>query len=220
MSYYCEIYFKQIDGDNIHDFLIEFKKCAIEKIPEIAKEAAYFSPLADEVIFKNGDILSDDLRKKTMTWGRNSVFSYRYFYNKELHLLGVYGAGEQFADLFDDVITFQNSTDQNYEYETWSKIESFKKIADKWMNMPHDAVRTIHLKNNKSDYDFDVEYWRKSYTYAEIWDLLSSTFENNDEMIYLKLFSDFDVGHMIDFYICIKNKLENEKRLKDRTKNI
>jgi len=208
MSYYCEIHFKQIEAENVFDFLKEFKRCAIEKIPETAKDVAYNSPLAEEIIFGGDEIVLDELKNKTIAWGRDSVFSYRYFYNKELKLLGIYGVDPQLTDIFDDVIAFQNSTDQDYSFDTWDKIEPFHRIADKWKNMSDDDIKAVYMKDHTDTEEFDADYYRRSYAYAQIWSLIHSTFDNDDEAIYFKLFSKMDLSHMMLFYAAVKQAVE------------
>ena len=52
MSYWCKISFKTLPASELFGFFQEFKAKAIERMPEIAKENAVFSPMMRAYHFK------------------------------------------------------------------------------------------------------------------------------------------------------------------------
>ena len=231
MSYSCSIGFKQIAGEEIFDFMQSFKNKAIENLKGIAKDNFTFSPLF-KGFTRNSKYLNDDfsiddntihdLIKDTNEWARNCVFRYRFFYDKDHQLLGVYGVDKSLCDLFDNITYFQNSCDQDYEFDEWKGVKLFEEIADKWKNADDETVIAQFKKHLNSDYDpkYDspLDYWRRSFAYNEIWKMFEWSLEDDDAVIYFSLFGSYDLVKLYDFSGFIREETENwMKKIKEKT---
>lgn len=212
MSYSCEISFKQISGDDVYEFFQNFKRRTVEHIPEIASTHVVFSPLYNAHPWEGEFEPTRELREATITWAKESVFRYRYFYNRDLHLLGVYSVEDSQKELFDCTVHFQNSTDQNYPFEDWNGVKYFGDVADKWKNATDEEVKAWYKKEYDEEYNpkwsSDLNYYRQTAAYSEIWGNFEATLENDDSVVYLSLFGFFDFEHMSHFYVCIKESVE------------
>lgn len=203
MSYYASIAFKVLEPADVYPFLQTFKKESIEKIKEIAEENHAFSPLFRSIYTKTLEI-TDEQRKETEAWALNYVFKHRYFYLPECSLLGMYSVPTCLGYLFDAVIGFQNSCDQDYDYETWANIPCFAEIANKWKNMPiAEAAKALKLDGTNPSFA-DIDYGSKTACYDEIWNKIEWSLENDSEVLYVSLFGSYE-------YLAIERFIEATK---------
>lgn len=210
MSYYCEISFKQISGDDVYTFLQSFKKEAIAHLGEIAEENKYYSPIMKAQMCNSDEfIISQELRDATREWAVNSVFRYRYFYNKELQLLGIYGPPSCLKHLFDKSLEFQNSCDQNYEFEYWDGVKYFEDVANKWKAASVEEICAWYKAEFGDDLNVancsDFDYYRRWAAYREIWSNFERTLEDDDSALYLSLFGYYDIMNTTCFYASVEN---------------
>lgn len=203
MSYRCYISFKQIPANAVYDFLLLIKQEIRHKLQDIAEDNYVFCPTVRYFHTPYSKLKTYAERSCTENWVTQSVSKFRYFYWKEYNLLGVYGVPDCIRDMFDDTIYFQNSVDQDYEFETWDKINVFRDVATKWKNSSEAYVK--HAANIDED-DFDVEYHRKSCCYNEIWyTYLYKTLEDDDSVIYFSCFGQYDLVIIQKFiFMCEK----------------
>ena len=206
MSYYCKICFKQLSGDDIIPFFQAFKREAIQRIPEIAKENAFASPIMRKhpELFERFEV-TPELRRETKDWGSLNVFRYKYFFNKELGLLGMYNVHNHLDGLFDCVAHFQNSCDRDYKFDYWKGVSCFESIAEKWQNAALEDV-TAHFEKvwGGIDGSSGLDYYRRTAAYDEIWANFESTLEDRDSSLYLALFGAYDLEPLSRFCVCIE----------------
>lgn len=213
MSYNCEINFKKIKPEDIMDFLVEIKKSLTENLKDIAEENCIFCPFNRDSLYvpKNfKDIKGEDI-EKAKSWAINSIFKFRYFYNKELGLLGVYGIPDATQKIFDGSVYFQNSCDQDYNKKDWDGIKAFEDIYEKWMTVDVDKVKEKYNNREYSVNDFDSEYpdpikkskalmyYRKSFCYEEIWSKFENTLYDDETAIYFSPFGFYDIAPITAF---------------------
>lgn len=195
MSYNCEISFKEIDSKDVYEFQCQLKKQVIENIDNIAKDNFVYSPMVRYLHKSFSKMNSYAERESCYSWAKN-CFTFRYFYLPCFSLLGVYGVPECIKSMFNDTIYFQNSVDQDYEFSTWDKVALFKDIANKWQYFTDSYV----INNLDLDKDDDIEYYRKSECYSEIWNTyLSDTLFNDDSVVHFSCFGYYDLIHLQDF---------------------
>ena len=208
MSYGCQISFKTISADEIYAFFQQFKKACIDNIENFAKENYAFSPPFKRCSWKPIEIDYTEefceLEKSIETWAKNSIFKFRWFYLKDLKLLGVYSADESLKPLFDCTVYFQNSCDQDYEFEEWNGVAAFEQIAAKYKNMSDDELVKQYRERMgdewcADEHTVDLQYYAKSFAYEEIWKLVEHTLYNDDEALYLSVFGYYDILHMKRF---------------------
>lgn len=208
MSYSCEISFKEINLEDVYNFLVTLKNKLIDNIENIAKDNYMYAPFVryQHKPYTKLENYSDI--ECNNSWVKQ-VFTYRYFYLKDCCLLGVYGLPNSVQNLFDDTIYFQNSTDQDYDLSTWKKIKLFQRISEKWNNFTDDyIVSALELDDDQKD---DIEYFRRSGCYDEIWSTyLEETLFNDDSVICMSCFHFYDLLHVHQFlYNCDKFAKEN-----------
>lgn len=215
MSYYCQISFKTIEANEVYSFFQELKKATISHLKEIAKENAFYCP---------AERLSDYANlPKSVAWGLDRswayrCFTYRYFYLPQHKLLGVFGLPTQITGLFDCTVEFQNSCDQNYEYEEWNGVPLFEGIVSDWKATTAEALKQKFKENCGCDFDEEYkkcseeeleekyDYWRKSFVYGVIWSMFEEYLENDSEALSLSLFNPHETATMGTYTrLCMKN---------------
>lgn len=222
MSYSCYISFKQLAGDDVYNFFLDLKKEAVSHIPDIAKQEYMFSPLCRIQEIGKPFQWSEDIKEKTENWAKQAIFHYRYFYNKELQLLGVYSVPDCMQNLFDTTIYFQNSCDQDYEYTTWKGVPYFEMVVEKWSTASEKEVKNWYTEKENRTWDaddwFDLDYFRKTIVYKEIWEQFRESLFDDDAVVHLSLFGGYDYGHMKHFYQCIEDVVKKEMEKEERRK--
>ena len=159
MSYYAEVSFVKVKRDKVEDFFEKFKQEIRAKINEIAERNCVFSPF--------GQNPSKDRWEQhknfsaSLDWAQE-LFTYRAFFigTGEDEVLAVVGVPSPCTGIFDDTIFFQDSTDTDYDYETWDKVSLFKKIV---------AERLERIKKEGWDW---TDYRNKADCYDLIWKIL------------------------------------------------
>ena len=103
------------------------------------------------------------------------VFNLRFVYWPEKHLLGLSGYDFTYEvnKLFDTHFSFQNSTDQDYDFDCWSdKINVFRNYKQRYMFAD---LKTLCKDNPKQWYTLeevkeDPDYYRKTMLYEKIYE--------------------------------------------------
>ena len=172
MSYSFGMYFKQLNKeDNIVSILELISKRLYENRGEYIEENRSFIPS-----FKG--LIMDESKKEADEYWLFSLFNISCVYWKEYNLLGVCGYDyECLVDIFPTHIEFQNSCDQDYDYEDWGNlIDIFNQKRDFVKNCNVDDI--LKILNKKSNYYSkeeileDLEYFKRTALYEEIFSLL------------------------------------------------
>lgn len=208
MSYNAQISFKSInDLKDIFPFLSRFKQVTIENLDKIAEDEFIFCPISRDYNFtlkstyREFKYKENEIIVRSEAWF-DRLFKYRWFYNSTFNLLGIYGVPESVENIFDGTCYFQNSCDQDYERIEWGNIEVFEKIYDKWQNVS-DEVIINYMKEKgytddeiKSDLNYiDLNYYRRTAAYDEIWEPISNTLFDDDSITYLSIFGSWDIKY-------------------------
>lgn len=206
MSYYAPISFKTIKEGELYAFLKKIKDTCKEKIDDIAKKNFLYMPTLNTCKRRVFEGASDTVKREANeAWVRNSVFSYRFFYIPEHNLLGVFSIPDAVIDIFDCTVHFQNSCDQNYDFEEWKGIPLFEKIAEKWKACPIEEVAKYMEQEDDIDYmrrleERSPQYYAKSACYDEIWETYCEKYlYNEDEVVYLSLFGFYETSEKRGF---------------------
>lgn len=198
MSYSCEISFKKIESDKVYDFLVEMKKFILNNLDSIAEDNYAYAPFIRYLNKPFSKLENFAERDLCENWVRNCL-TFKYFYLPEDQLLGVYGIPDCVKSLFDDCIYFQNSCDQDYEFSTWRYVDLFCGIAYKWQNYSDEYV--INKLNLDEEQQEDLDYYRRSACYDEIWNLIGYTLEDTDSVIYIACLGYYELNKIIQFLI-------------------
>ena len=203
MSYHAEISFKTIKPNELYSFFQKLKAETVKNLDAIAEDEFLYMPSVRNEHLYN-DVRAAVKRDANEGWAKQ-VFTHRFFYLADHDLLGVFGVPNKAKQVFDKTIYFQNSCDQDYEFDEWKGVPVFEQIADKWANTTDQEVRRKYLETNSGSWDedepFDHGYYRRTYAYDEIWDMCSEYLWNEDSVVYISLFGFYDfypVGKFVD----------------------
>jgi hypothetical protein len=215
MSYSCTISFKTISADEIYSFFQQIKKACIDNIESFAKENYAYSPPFKRCSWKPIEIDYTEefceLEKSIETWAKNSIFKFRWFYLKDLNLLGVYTDDESLKPLFDCTVYFQNSCDQDYERREWEGIDAFTKIFDRWHSYSNAYVKRAYRQRYHGSFNDGyegytgeklqqkIDYYRRSFAYDDIWEQLSSELYCEEESIFFSVYGNYEIREIIAF---------------------
>ena len=222
MSYGAEICFKVVPADQVFNFFHELKTACTSKLEEIAKDNFLYLPSKRREYRETSEYHQDNANR---LWMRSNVFTFRYFYLPERDLLGMFNVPSEVTNLFDKSIYFQNSCDQDYDWEVWEGIRDFEVIAQKWIDVSDETVfekyKADHFGTEDDREDFDYNYYRKTFCYDEIWELFSQFLYQEEKVVYLSLYGGYELyeaskfcGYCQDFYN------EWEESLKKRAETI
>lgn len=194
MSYGCKISFKQIEAEEIYDFLVSVKQELLNNFNSIAEGNFAYCPSIRR-FHKSIDELSYEQLEICDSWIK-TLFTFRYYYLKNSNILAVYGVPRSIESYFDKTIDFQNSCDQDYDRDCWEGVKLFESIYDKWMNISREdfiskVSDTYSIDNNYNEED--LEYYRKSSAYSEIWSKLENSLYDENSVIYFSLFGYYDL---------------------------
>ncbi len=208
MSYSCSISFKNIPAEDIFGFMLSLKEKATIAFEQIASDNYIFSPYSENNIKENDEKALEKAFWDTTDWAKTSIFTYRYFYIKELQLLGIYSIPNCLYDLFDTTIYFQNSCDRDYEITEWKGVKHFEEIAKKWEDAPEEKIIEHYEKNygHFSKEISDLGYYRRTFAYDEIWNLLENTLYQEKDIVYLTLYGGYELQILSEFANLVKEK--------------
>jgi hypothetical protein len=204
MSYSAIIHFKTIKADEVYGFFQKLKAEATLHLGEIAKENFIYSPYSKEKETDKRKLLDD-----AKNWARTSIFNYRYFYLPKHNLLAVFGVPDCLENLFDLTGHFQNSCDQDYDFEDWKGVPIFEQIAEKWKNATDEEVYKHFEYPNEYEEPIDYDYYRRTFAYDEIWAMCENYLYNDEEVVYISLFGYWDITTLRNFSLMCKEEYEN-----------
>lgn len=200
MSYYAPISFKTIKEGELYAFLKKIKDTCKEKIDDIAKKNFHYMPSINTCkrrIFEGASDMAK--REANEAWVRNSVFSYRFFYIPEHNLLGVFSIPDAVTDIFDCTVHFQNSCDQDYDFEDWKGIPIFEQIAEKWKNATDEEVYKAYEYPDEHKEPIDYDYYRRSFAYNEIWKMCETYLYHEEDVVYISMFGGYEIAEQKGF---------------------
>ena len=187
MSYGFSILFKQVNSkEEAMEFALKVTDSVRENALERIQNAKYFIP-------SHVNFLEGDNKEADENW-LYSCFTNCFTYWEKYHLLGMFETRIPSATrkMFDSSVYFQNSTDQNYDYERWNGISFFEETRDSILNMTQRDL--INILDTHWCYDADDEerdklfeniqndeYYRKSAVYNAIFDKLDLDTWMDDE---------------------------------------
>ena len=196
MSYYVSLKFKKVENELevlniINDFPKFFKLENIEEYIEKEKIRLYaFYTQQARLCDYDTDKLEFKIGNNFMLKVINDFFSTIFIYYPNFKVLGMIGYTKvkEIDNKFTKSFEFQNSSDQDYEWEYWNElvdvIPSLKPIIEKYKSM------SIEELKDDTDDDFNLEYYRKTALYKYIKELLQIddvVYQNNDKLIAFRV---------------------------------
>ena len=177
MSYSFGMCFKRIKNKKAaYDFALAFTKKCYENADEMLEQEKHYIPTHRKYVFGENAYKFNDVDRFWLY----DVFNIRFIYWKKYKLLGIIGDNypKECMNMIDTSVYFQNSTDQDYDYETWGKkIPLFNLLI--WQYKYKNAKQVLKKKNKEYD-DYTLEeitknldYHRKTLVYSTIYEKLS-----------------------------------------------
>ena len=201
MSYAIDLSFKEMKKDQIFDFIQKFKELVInpEEVKKRIKENYHFS--VRWVVGSNSNGIDDfDVEDRIESW-IDRLFTFKFIWIERYSLLACVIREDDLANsLFDGNVFFQNSTDQDYDYEVWKDIRPFKEISDsvEGLSFGGEGIESLRklsknswFNNSLSDFTKDkFEYYKRSLVYDLIFDPIEELVFGDKNTIWVKTLSD------------------------------
>lgn len=224
MSYGATIHFKSISAEEVYPFFQKLKTALAEKFEEIAKDNFLWMPSIRNA-HRYKDISPEAKMDIDRAWVLDCLFKFRYFYIPEHCLLGIFSVPREIEGLFDNVTYFQNSCDQDYDFDEWNGIPIFEQIASKWKNTPDKEMALLYAAKGcgKPEELTEFDYYRRSFAYDEIWEMFDQYLFNDELCVYLSLFGGYESFRMSAFVRrceALYEELEQECREKAALKQM
>lgn len=219
MSYAFGMFFKQIKQEDLLSFIDKVQAEMRNHAKEWIDYNKYYAPSvrlftlhSDE--FKFAKAYLDE-------YWLNTLFTSRFIYWPDYDLLGVsgYKLPGEIENWFDGHFSFQNSSDQDYDYETWPKgIRQFKARIDRIKNAD-DSTLYECIDKYMGDYSIeeikaDPEYFKKVCIYDMIYEdlQLNDWLYNHDNPAFYQLSINAinDDGQRIRYNAILGNILKKE----------
>lgn len=186
MSYGFNMFFKQVESKTeAFEFGIKIMNNLKENAEEYIRNYKYHIPSHRDFL----DVATNpNSYKQADEYWLYMMFVNNFIYWEEEKLVGMFGERlpKETAALFDTEVYFQDSTDQNYDYETWGdKISYFKEIINRVQSMKNESLLEVmkqrwHYDEDEVDeiqemrerIEKDSLYYRQSAVYEIIFDEL------------------------------------------------
>ena len=179
MSYRFNMLFKQVNSkEEAYDFAIKTTKLLYKNMEDYILDNKYCIPSISSLV--DDDKIEKALEEADKYW-LSELFSLNFTYWEEYKLLGLLGwnYSSTIKNLYDAQIYFQNSCDQDYEYEEWgTNVDIFNKIITEVKNENNlDTLVKICFPCGYNEYDLedlesDIVYYKKTAVYELIFDKL------------------------------------------------
>lgn len=165
MSYKLDLSFKNCGREDIYKNICEFQDLLLKNAEKYIKDNLIFVRIDEnKSCFYNWEQIDKFIA---------TLFKHHIWYCEEIQSLCiVWGSNvKEIDDWFDGYVYFQNSTDQDYDYETWDFNAMFRGIRENIQNMSREEFLKKHKEIypdywcDDEDIPEDLEYHRKSLVY-------------------------------------------------------
>ena len=102
-------------------------------------------------------------------------------------------------------------------------IKLFEKISNKWENASEDDVLKSSKNSSERLEDVDIEYYRKTLCYEEIWSYIKNFLFDDSSCVYFSVFGGYELSSVYEFICKMKeyrqkwlDDLENNEKTKKR----
>lgn len=168
MSYRLNMNLKQFNGmDNYYEFANNVVTTIMRDSKSLLSDKLYCIPRTE-------------IDNEYPYW-LYSFYNFKFVYFKDFDVLGLIGDyGNNTNNMFDTNFYFQNSSDQNYEYDSWSdKIKIFKETKEWIISLSDKELADVmvdssdyYKESDKDDILLYADYYRKTFLYESITDRL------------------------------------------------
>lgn len=197
MSYSFEMAFTECNKEDVLEKCQEIIRSIMNDVKFYLSKNIYYMP-------SNRYAMEDRISYHFDNVWLYKIFTFSFVYWEKYNLLSLVGYDYIFPDktngMFDMRFTFQNSTDQDYDYSEWFGINCFEhEVAKVKSKSDEEIIKICGIElddwDNKSD---AIEYHKKTLIYDNIYKLLDL-----DNWLY---------GRTGDFQRITLNGIETEEK--------
>lgn len=210
MGYRLDLSFKNCEPNAIYKHLEEFENLLLNNAEEYIKQNLCFLRIDTEKDrWYNVDQVDNFIAR---------LFKHHIWYCQEIQSLCIVCGSniKEIDEWFDGYVYFQNSTDQNYPYETWDFNAMFRGIKEHIKNMPVNDLVEEYLKTHdyyeKDEILKDLDYYRKDLIYETCEKLINPIWEKGFGISFID--GALDQNKFKLRRMCIHLLLEKEPELK------
>ena len=186
MSYRLDLCFKNCKPKDVYKNMCEFEELVLKNADKYIKDNLIYVRIDRErdVFYNNGKI-NEFI---------STLFKHHIWYCEEISALCVVWGSDikEINDWFDGYVYFQDSCDQDYEYETWDFNKSFRKIKNRIKKMKTDKFVKEYIQSNdyydeddKEDILKNVDYYRRTFVYQTIENIIDPIWKGGFGISYI-----------------------------------
>ncbi|MDF2881293.1 MAG: hypothetical protein K0R54_1850 [Clostridiaceae bacterium] len=164
MSYKFSLGFINMKKEEVLDFCLNFTNECTKNSYEFINDCKYDIPSYDMEETDNTKIGF----KLDKMW-LYQLFNISFIYWEEKEILAVSGTVFPMSakGMFKTWVSFQNSSDSDYDYNTWNGIDYFENIVNMVMEL---SSKQLIIKNHTLDeVEADIDYYKKVYVSETIY---------------------------------------------------
>lgn len=179
MSYWFQMYFKQISSATE---AIKEATRIVENLCLTKKKEGEKISTAEHImrLYKNDipSVVAGKINDAADEYWLGCLFSRDFVYWEKYHLFGcLAGRYDEEKEYFNEAVCFQDSSDQNYDFQNWSdKIDIFAESRKTFETITaHDLWCIAGEKEGyrQEELEEDMDYYRKVFLYQNIWEKLA-----------------------------------------------
>lgn len=180
MSYRFQMNFKQCESkEEAFTIALAITKEYFRHAKSVIKDNIYYFPSIQRGGNKEYELADE--------WFLVNLFSLRFVWWEDKKLLGLNNDSDFLKSFFDTEVYFQNSCDQDYEYDGWDdKIDFFKETKRKIQERTKEELLKCSTYFNESDLEDDLEYCKRTILYDMIFSELdlNAWMYDSDETVF------------------------------------
>lgn len=180
MSYGIDITFYNAKPKSVINILSELSIITKEQFEKYLEENKPFIPSIRSCShIENFDEYKEKWLDKDEAWLHKNAKRY-VIYWKNMNLIGVIGNYDNLPHNKAYHVYFQNSCDQDYDFNEWPKLKLFRNIISEYIALPDNEIIKQGELENEDDVDKEtIEYYRRYLVYRKIFEKL-----NMSDIIY------------------------------------
>ena len=186
MSYRLDLSFKNCKPQDVYKNICEFEDLLLKNAEQYIKDNLIFIRIDKE---KDRFYNTEQVDKFIST-----LFKCHIWYCEEISALCVVWGSDikEINDWFDGYVYFQNSCDQDYDYETWNFNKTFRRISNRIKKMKPDKFVKEYIQSNdyynEDDKEYilkDVDYHKKTFVYETIENIIDAIWKEGFGISYI-----------------------------------
>lgn len=186
MSYRIDLSFKNCKPQDVYKNICEFESLVLKNAKQYIKDnLIYIRVDAEKDRFYNNDQVDKFI---------SYLFRHHIWYCEKISALCIVWDSDvaEINNWFDGHVFFQNSCDQNYDYDTWNFNKTCRRISNRIKKMKPDKFVKEYIGSseyyNEGDREYilkDVDYHKKSFVYETIEKIIDAIWNSGFEISHV-----------------------------------